>query len=155
MKQRQIFIEKSTQPSPPGAPDERLDHELSPERYKVLIERATEPPWTGEYLHHFDEGVFVCAGCGADLFSSSDKFDSGTGWPSFKRPIGASSIVEVQDLDLGMIRTEITCASCGGHLGHVFNDGPTDSGLRYCVNSLSLEFHSEPTPPSRTPSRSQ
>jgi peptide-methionine (R)-S-oxide reductase len=113
---------------------------LSPDQYKVLRHAATEPPWSGEYLHVDEDGVFRCAGCGAELFATDAKFDSGTGWPSFDRAIAEGRVAEHADHSLLMRRVEITCARCGGHLGHVFPDGPTETGQRYCVNSLSLDF---------------
>jgi peptide-methionine (R)-S-oxide reductase len=112
---------------------------LSPEQYHILREKGTERPFTGQYNQFFEKGIYVCAGCGEELFTSEQKFNSSCGWPSFDDAI-AGKIDESLDLSHGMVRTEITCKNCGGHLGHVFNDGPTKSGLRYCVNSLSLEF---------------
>ena len=106
----------------------------------MLRRAGTEPAWSGELLHVDGEGVFRCAGCGAALFDTDSKFDSGSGWPSFDRARAAGTIVEKTDRTFGMARTEILCARCGGHLGHVFPDGPTDTGLRYCVNSLSLTY---------------
>ena len=120
--------------------DEEWRKELSPERYQVLRHAGTEPAWSGELLHVDGEGVFRCAGCGAELFDTDAKFDSGSGWPSFDRAKSAGTIIEKSDRSLWMTRTEILCARCGGHLGHVFPDGPTDTGLRYCVNSLSLTY---------------
>jgi peptide-methionine (R)-S-oxide reductase len=113
---------------------------LTPAQYEVLRRSATEPAWSGKLLHVDSDGVFSCAGCGTTLFRTDDKFDSGSGWPSFDRAVVEGVIDEHQDRSHGMIRTEITCATCGGHLGHVFPDGPTDTGLRYCVNSLALTF---------------
>jgi peptide-methionine (R)-S-oxide reductase len=120
--------------------DEEWRKELSPQQYAVLRKAGTEPAWSGELLHVDGEGVFHCAGCGAELFDSDAKFDSGTGWPSFDRATAEGRILENVDRSLWMTRTEIVCARCGGHLGHVFPDGPTDTGLRYCVNSLSLTY---------------
>ncbi|HEX3947921.1 MAG TPA: peptide-methionine (R)-S-oxide reductase MsrB [Acidimicrobiales bacterium] len=120
--------------------DEDWRGKLTPEQYQVLRRSATEPAWSGELLHVDGEGVFRCAGCDAALFSTDAKFDSGSGWPSFDRAVAGGTIVETADHSLFMARTEITCARCGGHLGHVFPDGPTDTGLRYCVNSLALAF---------------
>ncbi|HEY1830105.1 MAG TPA: peptide-methionine (R)-S-oxide reductase MsrB [Acidimicrobiales bacterium] len=117
--------------------------ELAPERYAVLRKAGTEPAWSGELLHVDGEGVFRCAGCGAELFDTDSKFESGSGWPSFDRAKSAGTIIENTDRSHGMSRTEIVCARCGGHLGHVFPDGPTDTGLRYCVNSLSLTYDPE------------
>jgi len=115
------------------------DH-LTPDRYAVLRRAGTEPPWSGALLHVDGQGVFRCAGCGAALFDTDAKFESGTGWPSFDRARAAGTVVERSERGFGMTRTEILCARCGGHLGHVFPDGPTDTGLRYCVNSLSLTY---------------
>ena len=114
--------------------------DLPPDRFHVLREKGTEPAWSGTLLDVHDAGLFRCAGCGAELFRSDDKFDSGSGWPSFIRAVKDGVIEEHQDRSFGMRRTEITCVRCGGHLGHVFPDGPEPTGLRYCVNSLSLEF---------------
>lgn len=113
--------------------------ELSPDQYRILREKGTERPFTGEYNTHYENGVYSCAGCGSELYRSAAKFDSGCGWPSFDEEIDGA-IERRRDTTHGMIRTEITCANCGGHLGHVFNDGPTATGIRHCVNSLSLDF---------------
>ncbi|HLH27576.1 MAG TPA: peptide-methionine (R)-S-oxide reductase MsrB [Acidimicrobiales bacterium] len=113
---------------------------LPPDRYSVLRQKGTEPAWSGELLHVDGDGIFRCAGCGAALFSSDSKFESGSGWPSFFRALSEGTIEEHEDRSFGMRRTEITCARCGGHLGHVFPDGPAPTGLRYCVNSLALEY---------------
>ncbi len=120
--------------------DEEWKAELTEEQYYVLRQAGTERPYTGQYNMHFEKGVYTCAGCGEVLFSSDSKFDAHCGWPSFDREIETGKIIEKLDTSHGMVRTEILCGSCGGHLGHVFNDGPTETGLRYCVNSLSLDF---------------
>jgi peptide-methionine (R)-S-oxide reductase len=120
--------------------DDEWKRDLSPERYAVLRKAGTEPAWSGELLHVDGRGTFRCAGCGAELFDTAAKFDSGSGWPSFDRARAAGTVIEKRDRSFGMTRTEILCARCGGHLGHVFPDGPTDTGLRYCVNSLSLTY---------------
>ncbi len=113
---------------------------LTPEEYSVMREKGTERPFSGTYYIHNDNGIFKCKGCNEELFSSSSKFDSGCGWPSFDEEIEKGKIKEILDKTHGMIRTEIVCANCDSHLGHVFNDGPTNTGLRYCVNSISLDF---------------
>jgi peptide-methionine (R)-S-oxide reductase len=120
--------------------DEEWKAKLSPERYAVLRQKGTEPAWSGELLHVDGSGMFTCAGCGADLFQSDTKFESGSGWPSFYRALDQGTVNEHVDKSFGSTRTEITCARCGGHLGHVFPDGPAPTGLRYCVNSLSIEY---------------
>jgi len=120
--------------------DQEWRAQLSPDRYAVLRRAGTEPAWSGDLLHVDGRGVFRCAGCGAGLFDTDAKFESGTGWPSFDRARAAGTVVERSDRGFGMTRTEILCARCGGHLGHVFPDGPTHTGLRYCVNSLSLTY---------------
>lgn len=113
---------------------------LTPEEYHILREKGTEPAFTGKYDKHYEHGIYRCAGCGLDLYSSKDKFDSGTGWPSFTAPVAAENIATEDDSSFFMTRTELLCARCGGHLGHVFNDGPKPTGMRHCINSASLKF---------------
>jgi peptide-methionine (R)-S-oxide reductase len=116
---------------------------LTKDQYRVLRQKGTEPPFTGKYWDNKEKGIYYCAGCGTPLFDSNTKFKSGTGWPSFYEPIDKEKIEEKRDFSYGMVRTEVLCNKCGGHLGHVFDDGPRPTGLRYCVNSLSLDFKSE------------
>ena len=118
-----------------------LKQQLTPEQYRVTQEAATEAPGSGEYLHNKENGMYKCIVCGADLFDSGTKFDSGTGWPSFDSPTNRENVELTEDTSHGMNRVEVRCKSCGAHLGHVFPDGPTTTGDRYCINSCALKFH--------------
>jgi len=120
--------------------DQEWRERLTPEQYHVLREAGTERAFTGRYWNAKEPGQYVCAGCGAELFDSKDKFDSGTGWPSFTRPLSEEGVATETDSAFGMVITEVRCARCGGHLGHVFPDGPGPEGLRYCMNSAALEL---------------
>ncbi|KYK24327.1 peptide methionine sulfoxide reductase [Thermoplasmatales archaeon SM1-50] len=120
--------------------EDKWKKNLTPEEFLVIRKKGTEPPFIGKYVHHTKQGTYVCAGCGNILFSSEAKFDSGTGWPSFFTPFLADAVDLKPDSSHGMKRTEVLCKRCGGHLGHVFADGPAPTGLRYCINSVSLRF---------------
>ncbi len=123
--------------------EEEWKKELSPEQFYVLREAGTERPGTGEYNLHFEDGMYKCAACNTPLFESESKFESHCGWPSFDKAISDKNVVERLDKSHGMVRTEILCGNCGSHLGHLFNDGPTQTGMRYCINSVSLDFNKE------------
>jgi peptide-methionine (R)-S-oxide reductase len=120
--------------------EQQWREELSPERFHIMREQGTEPPFTGAYTYEKADGMYRCGACGAELFGSDAKFDSGTGWPSFTEPALAEAVELRPDHSHGMTRTEVVCANCGGHLGHVFDDGPGPEGKRYCINSCSLEL---------------
>lgn len=129
-------------------PEEEWKAQLSPEQYYVIRQKGTDRPYAGKYDQHWEAGTYECAACGYELFKSDTKFDAGCGWPSFYEALDKTRIVEKKDISHGMIRTEILCANCGGHLGHVFDDGPQDkTGLRYCVNSTSIAFQKKDSMP--------
>lgn len=133
-EEREYEIEKS---------EEEWKQLLTNEEFQILRQKGTERAFTGDLLDVKEEGIYVCAACENPLFSSETKFKSGTGWPSFYDEIGEKNVIEVEDKSLGMVRTEVVCGRCGGHLGHVFGDGPEPTGLRYCINSASLDFEPE------------
>lgn len=120
--------------------DDEWRKQLTPVQFGILREKGTERPFTGEYDKFFEKGTYYCAACGTELFTSDTKYNSGCGWPAFYEPASNKNIVEKTDVSHGMVRTEVMCAKCGGHLGHVFTDGPKPSGLRYCINSGALKF---------------
>jgi peptide-methionine (R)-S-oxide reductase len=123
--------------------DAEWREELTPEQYQILRQQGTERPWTSEFLDVKGDGMFHCAGCGAALFSTDTKFESGSGWPSFFEPAVSEAVEVHTDSSHGMVRTEVRCANCGGHLGHVFEDGPQPTGLRYCINGCALDLHQD------------
>jgi len=120
--------------------EEKIDKELTPEQNAVLRKNATEPPFSGKYYKHHEDGMYHCAGCGAQLFRSDAKFDSGSGWPAFDDPINTKNLILEPDFSFGMVRTMIKCKNCGGHLGHLFDNPKTKTGKWYCVNSCALDF---------------
>jgi peptide-methionine (R)-S-oxide reductase len=130
-------------PDPIKKPDAEWRKELTPEQYQILREKGTERAFTGRYWNNHDKGVYLCAACGNELFDSETKYDSGSGWPSFTAPMAEERVETETDEGHGMIRTEVHCARCGGHLGHVFDDGPQPTNLRYCINSASLQFEKD------------
>ena len=138
-------MESEKKESDPQLPQTEREwkQKLTPEEYNILREKGTERPFTGKYDKFYEPGVYKCAGCGELLFSSESKYNSGCGWPAFSAPADETVVEESRDISMGRVRIEITCTKCGGHLGHVFNDGPAPTGQRYCINSASLDFEKE------------
>ncbi|MHC5157979.1 MAG: peptide-methionine (R)-S-oxide reductase MsrB [Planctomycetota bacterium] len=133
-------MDASKPQSPMPQTERQWKQKLTRQQFHVLRQKGTERPFTGKYDHFFEEGIYKCAGCGNVLFSSDAKYNSGCGWPAFSAPADKEAVAERRDTTLGMVRTEIYCPRCGGHLGHVFNDGPAPTGQRYCINSAALDF---------------
>lgn len=126
--------------------ESKVTNNLTPEQYNICFLKGTEPPGSGKYYHHFEKGIYTCAACDQELFSSRNKYASESGWPSFFAPIHEENLTLKPDISHGMERIEVCCANCGAHLGHVFEDGPDPTGLRFCINSLSLDFKPENSP---------
>ncbi len=145
-KESTMEPEKETPDSQMPRTERQWKKKLTPEEYTILREKGTERPFTGEYDKFFKPGVYQCAGCGAELFISDAKYNSGCGWPAFSAPADESVVKESRDTSLGRVRTEITCSQCGGHLGHVFSNEPSPTGLRYCINSAALDFEEKKDP---------
>jgi peptide-methionine (R)-S-oxide reductase len=137
------FFSLAQAPKKTSYTEQQWKERLTAEQYYVLRQKGTERAFSGTYWNTKDKGTYVCAGCKLPLFASDTKFDSGTGWPSFYKPLVKENVAEERDVSHGMVRTEVLCAGCGGHLGHVFPDGPKPTGLRYCINSVSLKFVKE------------